>query len=107
MNRIFSVLICFIATSLFTSGRAQAGKGFYLSSELGINFASTLNTIGGANDRASRYDEYINPNYATTEGYNPNRPEIGDNWQNKFDRAEGILAGAALGYRMGDRYPMR
>lgn len=105
MNRIFSVPICIFAATLFALGQVEAGKGFYLSSELGVNFAPTLNTIGGDNDRASRYDEYINPNYASTEGYNPNRPGIGDSWMNEFDRAEGILAGAAVGYRMRDRYP--
>ena len=100
-----SVPICVIVTMLSTPGWLKAGKGFYLSTELGVNFAPTLNTIGGDNDRASRYDEYINPNYATTKGYNPNQPGIGDSWKNEFDSAEGILAGMAFGYRMRDRYP--
>ena len=105
MRRVFTVTLCSIATSLFTPGLAQSGASFYLSSELGANIAPILNTIGGDNDRASRYDEYFNPNYATTEGYSPNRPEIGDSWKNKFDSAGGILAGAAVGYRLRDRYP--
>lgn len=107
MRCVLSINLCSMAISILAPGLAQAGNGFYLSSDLGLNFAPSLNTIGGDNDRASRYDEYINPNYATTEGYNPHRPGIGDSWKNEFDSAQGILAGAAVGYRLRDRYPDR
>ena len=94
---------------------AQAGSGLYLSGELGANFASGLDITGASNDRASVCDEFINPFYATvtqTKGYEsynctgPNRG-LGDDWHNSFDRAEGILAGAAIGYSLRDKYPDR
>lgn len=102
---LFSVNICFFTTYLLPLYLAQGNNGFYLSSDLGVNFAPLLNTIGGDSDRASRYDEYFNPDYATTEGYDPHRPAIGDSWKNRFDSSKGILTGAALGYRLRERYP--
>ena len=57
-------------------------------------------------DRASVCDEFINPRYATvneTPGYEnvnclgPDRGK-GDAWDNDFDGAGGIIAGAAVGY---------
>lgn len=105
MRCTLSVHLCSIAIALLTPGLVQAGTGFYLSSDLGVNFAPVLKTVGGDNDRASRYDEYFNPNYATTEGYDPHRPDIGDSWKNRFDSSKGILAGAAVGYRLRERYP--
>lgn len=92
---------------------AQAGSGFYVSGDIGANFASGLDTTGTSNDRPSVCDEYINPGFDQVEGstavdsggkpystYNctgPNRGS-GSGWQNKFDGATGILAGAAVGY---------
>lgn len=93
--------------------RSQADSGFYLSSELGANFAPSLDTKGSSNDRASVCDEFINPLFATVtqtpgyEDYNctgPNRGATGD-WVNDFDSAEGILAGAAVGYSLREQYP--
>ena len=84
-----------------------AGRlGFYISGDLGINAASGIDTNGVSNDRYSVCDEFINPQFNTVtqhtdyEDYNctgPNRG-VGDDWQNEFDGATGILAGAAVGY---------
>ncbi len=113
MRCVVSFLTCVIAISPFSSSLARAGSGLYLSSELGANFAPSVDTTGSSNDRASVCDEFINPMFSTvtqTPGYasynctGPNRGATGD-WKNKFDRAEGILAGAALGYRLSDKYP--
>ncbi len=99
----------------FSTHAAAAESGFYLSGELGANFASGLDMTGTSNDRASVCDEFINPMFATvtqTEGYEnynctgPNRG-IGNFWKNGFDSAEGILAGAALGYDIRGKYPGR
>ena len=46
-------------------GWAQAGSGFYVSGEVGANFAMGLDTTGTSNDRASVCDEYINSDFAT------------------------------------------
>ncbi len=99
-------------------GWAQAGSGFYVSGEVGANFAGGLDTTGTSNDRASVCDEYINPRFNEVEGstavdsggkqystYNctgVNRGS-GSGWQNKFDGATGILAGAAVGYSFADQ----
>ena len=91
----------------------QADSGFYLSSELGVNFAPSMDMTGASNDRASVCDEFINPLFATVtqtvgyENYNCTGPHRGrgDGWVNTFGNAEGILVGAALGYRLQDKYP--
>ena len=99
-------------TAILGSGPAPAGSGVYLGSELGANFGASLEMAGEANDRASVCDEYINPLFATvtaTPGYEtvnctgPNRGQ-GDGWENDFGAAEGILLGAAFGYRLPDKF---
>ncbi len=110
-----SCLLPVVALWGITPPPARAGSGFYLSGELGANFASGLDMIGSSNDRASVCDEFINPFYAMVtqtagyENYNctgPNRG-LGDDWHNGFDGAEGILAGVAIGYSLGDKFPDR
>lgn len=94
---------------------ASAESGFYLSGELGANFASGLDMTGTSNDRASVCDEFINPMFATVtqtpgyENYNCTGPDrgIGNFWKNGFDSAQGILAGAALGYDIRGKDPGR
>ena len=97
-----------------------AGSGLYIRGAVGVNFASGLETTGTSNDRASVCDEYINPGYGEVETsagvdsggkpystYNctgPNRGS-GSRWQNKFDGATGILAGAAVGYSFAGQHP--
>ena len=96
-------VIASLAAWVVVPGWAQAGSGFYVSGEVGANFAMGLDTTGTSNDRASVCDEYINPRYLEVEGITgrdctgPDR-SVGGRWKNKFDRATGILAGAAAGY---------
>ncbi|MCE2391957.1 MAG: hypothetical protein J4G09_10810 [Proteobacteria bacterium] len=82
-----------------------AGSGFYLSGELGANLAAASDFAGSSTDRPSVCDEYINPNYSAVPGCTA--PGRGSNtgWKSKFDRAGGILGGAALGYRFRERFP--
>ena len=120
-KNITPLLMLVLATFVMAPGWAQAGSGFYLSSDIGLNIASGINTTGRSNDRASVCDQYINPNFATVndtpgyealtdegeENYNctgPNRGATGD-WYNNFDGATGILAGAAVGYSFGAQNP--
>ena len=88
------------ATWVVAPGWAQAGSGFYVSGEVGANFAMGLDTTGTSNDRASVCDEYINPRYREMERCNCTGPDrsVGGRWENEFDGATGILAGAAAGY---------
>ena len=113
MKYILPILAYGIVTWVVAPGWAQAGSGFYVSGEVGANFAMGLNTASNSNDRASVCDEYINPLYREVESsdgadsggkpystYNctgPNRGS-GSGWKNEFDGATGILAGAAAGY---------
>ncbi len=105
MKGVIFFLICLIATCPFAPSLAQAGSGFYLSSELGANFAPGPDFAGKSNDRLSVCDQFINPQYATVPGCTaPNRGET-TGWKSKFDSAEGILAGAAVGYSLRETYP--
>ena len=113
MKYTSSFLAFVLATWLAAPGWAQADSGFYVSGEIGVNFASGMDTTGSSNDRASVCDEYINPNFAMVtqtpgyENYNctgPNRGS-GSGWQNEFDGATGILAGAAVGYSFAGQNP--
>ena len=113
MKYVSPVLAFVIAAWVVVPGPVLAGSGFYVSGDIGVNVASGLDTTGTSNDRASVCDEYINPGYGEVETsdavdsggkrystYNctgPNRGS-GSRWQNKFDGATGILAGAAVGY---------
>ena len=93
------ILLAFvIATFVVAPGWAQAGSGFYVSGDVGANFASGLDTTGTSNDRASWCDEYINPRYQEYERCTGPDRSVGGRWENEFDGATGILAGAAVGY---------
>ncbi len=93
------------ATWVVAPGWAQASEGFYVSGDLGINIASGLDTTGTSNDRASWCDEYINPRYNEYERcMGPDR-SVGGRWENEFDGATGILAGAAAGYSFAGQNP--
>ena len=113
MSSVLSRMLLFIAMLILTTHLAQADSGFYLSGELGANFASGLDTTGISNDRASACDEFINPMFATVtqtagyENYNCTGSDRGSGnyWNNGFDSAEGILAGAAVGYHLGGKHP--
>lgn len=116
MKRYLSPLLMLVlAIFMMAPGWAQAGSGFYISSDIGLNVASGIDTTGFSNDRSSVCDEYINPMFRDvygTPGYtsesvnciSPNRGATG-NWQNQFDSATGILAGAAIGYSFAKQNP--
>ena len=101
MKNISSFLLFVIATWatwVVAPGWAQAGSGFYVSGEIGANVASGLDTTGTSNDRASVCDEYINPRYKEDKKCTGPDRSVGGRWENEFDGATGILAGAAAGY---------
>ena len=79
-------------------------EGFYVSGELGMNFGESLDVDGSDNDRPSVCDECINPDFRslTGAGGGPdcNEPRSGDTFQSHLGSDEGILFGAALGYRV-------
>ena len=98
MKYVSPFLVFVIVTWVVGQGWAEAGSGFYVSGEVGANVASGLNTTGTSNDRASWCDEYINPRYQEYERCTGPDRSVGGRWENEFDRATGLLAGAAVGY---------
>lgn len=116
---VYTLLMLFLATFVMAPGQAQAVSGFYISSDIGLNVASGIDTTGRSNDRASVCDEYINSTYDQVEGFwggqgveskyipnctGNNRGATGD-WHSNFDSATGILAGAAVGYSFAKQNP--
>ena len=93
LTAIIAVFIAFLAVV-----PAQAESGFYISGELGMNFGESLDSEGVDNDRGSVCDEYLNPGYMMIARCNEPRTG-GDAWKNSFDSDDGILFGAAIGYR--------
>ncbi len=104
-------LVClsvfFISVAWYGPAPARAGSGFYLSGELGVNFAPRVDFAGRSNDRPSVCDEYINPLYASVPGCTSVGRGSNTYWQDVFDATEGMLAGAGMGYRLYERYPNR
>ena len=93
------------ATWMVSPVLAEAGSGFYVSGDVGANFASGLDTTGTSNDRASWCDENINPRYNEYERCTGPDRSVGGRWENEFDGATGILAGAAAGYSFAGQNP--
>lgn len=97
--------MCAVISTLSLTAPVQA-KGRYVSTELGMNFGSSMDLIGFSSDRPTVCDGYINPRYATVtqtpgyEEYNCTGPNRGDGWDNRFGSDEGILFGTAIGYRV-------
>ena len=116
MKYTATLLVFVIATWVtwvVAPGWAETGSGFYVSGEVGANFAMGLDTTGTSNDRPSVCDEYINSDFATvtqTSGYEDFKCTgsdrgAGGRWENEFDGATGILAGAAAGYSFSGQVP--
>ena len=78
---------------------AQGGRGFYLSSDLGINFAPGFDFFGNSNAQGSLCFPFINPDPSSREA--AGCPTMGSGWKSTFDSGQGILAGVAVGYRLG------
>ncbi len=110
-----SVILALLVLLLLPGGAWAYDSGWYISGDIGVDFAKGLDITGYSNDRSSVCDEFINPSYRDvfgTEGYtsesvnctSPNRGATG-NWKNDFGGAAGILAGAAIGYSLGKKDP--
>ena len=102
MRRWYSIGIMMIATWAVASGLAHAGSGFYFSSEMGANFAPGLDIKGTGYDGSSECDEFINQWFHEQSEC---AIQVPGGWKSDMDGASGILAGAAVGYRLRDRYP--
>ncbi|MDE0411856.1 MAG: outer membrane beta-barrel protein [Gammaproteobacteria bacterium] len=109
MSRYFPMAVIAAALIAWTAGPVQA-EGFYVSGELGMNFADAVKTDGHDTDRSSVCDEYINPRFRTVndtpgwENTNCTGPNRGSDsvWENRFGSDEGVLFGSAVGYHIAD-----
>lgn len=109
MSRYFPMAVIAAALIVWTAGPVQA-EGFYVSGELGMNFADAVKTDGHDTDRSSVCDEYINPRFRTVndtpgwENTNCTGPNRGSDsvWENRFGSDEGVLFGSAIGYHVAD-----
>lgn len=104
---IDSLLMLVIAAFVMVPGLAQAhSEGFYISGDIGANFASGVGFTGDSNDVASHCDALTNPgltgcranDFRYTNAFIPD-------WAADFDRGQGILAGAAVGYSFAKGHP--
>ncbi len=121
---IVSVLAFVMASFVMVPSWAQAhSEGFYISSDIGANFASGPEIAGASNDVASHCDALLNPNIGNDENnggcpgkkndkgefLNKDFPYPGnqffEDWWNDFSRGSGILAGAAVGYSFAKQHP--
>ena len=101
MPRVFPSIL-FVVVFALAPIRAWA-QGFYFSSDLGGHWAPTIALRGVSNDRESACDEFVNPWYLLA-GERCTKPDrgSGDGYRNEYGPATGIVAGAALGYRLSD-----
>ena len=101
----FSTLRAIALACCLTASWAGA-EGFYLSGSLDLQLAPSLLLRAGDNDRASRCDEFVNPQFAQLAGCtNPDRGEGAvDAWKSNFNSVRGALGGAAIGYRIDSRF---
>ena len=80
---------------------AQSDSRFYWSQELGANSTPALAIDGdAANAPGSICDQHVNPFTDLMPGFCKDPTAPGTSWTNSFDGAGGILAGAAVGYRL-------
>lgn len=108
MRSVLSLAVVVLSGFASCAADAQTDRGFYVSSEIGVNFAPELGIDADSpNARGSICDEHVNPfrDLMPSSCDDPNAP--GTHWSNAFEDAAGILAGAAAGYRLRDGGPLR
>ena len=111
MKKLFLVLGA--VTLAVSSGPVLAQNGWYMGMELGVAVAPGMDVkTGGLDDWVSsataahsaiRCDKTINPDgFGVEEGACSNAPSSWGPLDESFDPGMGILAGLALGYRLGN-----
>ena len=89
------MLVLGVATFLVFPQRALAADGWYMGMDLGFAKAPGIEVAGTDNDVPTTCDGYF---VTGVSECNPSPTA----WSNDLDGGTGILAGAALGYRLGD-----
>ena len=104
MQKFF--LLSVVMTLLGFPCQVWAWDGWYLGMDLGVALSPSLDVNGRDNDLGSTCDLFYNP-----KGYGVDQKDHkcvhtdkskGDSWTNDIDGGAGVLAGLALGYRLGD-----
>lgn len=89
------ILVLGVTTFLVFPQRALAADGWYMGMDLGFAKAPGIEVAGTDNDVPTTCDGYF---VTGVSECNPSPTA----WSNDLDGGTGILAGAALGYRLGD-----
>ena len=100
------LLVLLMMGLVLSSTPVWAKDGFYIGGELGIAMAPDLDVESWDNDVPTQCDGFINNDGSGGQLVPPLRncaqsSRDDFSWLQKFDGGSGILAGAALGYRMG------
>ena len=88
-----------------SSRTGSAKNGWYMGMDLGFAKAPDLKVDGGDNDVATTCDEFFVGDFSQDQIPRPSadcNPSSPSSFWNEVDAGTGILAGAALGYRLGD-----
>ena len=107
------LLVPMVSALVISSSPVLAQNGWHMGMELGVAVAPGMDVkTGGLDDWVSsaiaahsaiRCDKTINPDsFGVEEGACSNAPSSWGPLDESFDRGRGILAGLALGYRLGN-----
>lgn len=89
---LFSILtVCLVAGNI----HADALKGMYISTNLGLATTSSFDYLGSSTDQGSVCDPIINPNEESRQI--AGCPTEGTGWLSKFDSASGIATAIIVG----------
>ena len=80
----------------FALALAHVHGGFYLSSDLVIDFAPGFDFFGNSADYGRACDPLINPEAISRAA--AGCPNFRTGWKGVFDGGQGIIAGVALGH---------
>ena len=103
------LLVPMAAALAVSSGPAWAKNGWYMGMDLGVAMAPSMDMDGTDNDYDTPCDKHVNPTGFQTTELPGGKTEPKDctaipsptAWFHDFDGGAGLLAGAALGYRLG------
>ena len=93
MKKFLFVLV--VTGLVFSSGPVLAKDGWYMGMDLGVAMAPGMDVTSSDDDVGTRCDPFVNPNAALDCDRSPS------SWDNELDGGTGVLAGVALGYRLG------
>ncbi len=95
------LLLLVVMTFFIFPAQTWAKDGFYMGMDLGVAIAPGMDVDGMDNDvSSSRCDGHINR--APMQEIQQGDCDLGNAWKSEFDGGAGVLAGLALGYRLGN-----